>query len=149
MKKVLRAVGVFVVMLIATASAMYLTNAAPAVPPVVAADTDTGKPFVIKLHAQWCVFCMMTKDEWSRIEETYKGRVNLVVFDFTTDEKSTASRAEAKRLGLETFFEEFEGVTGTIVVLDGRTKQVAAEINGNRDFAEYGGAIDAALLASR
>jgi hypothetical protein len=71
--------------------------------------------------------------------------VNLVVLDFTTDANTEASRAEATRLGLETFFEEYAGATGTIVVLDGRTREVTASINGSRDFATYRAAIDAAL----
>ena len=148
LKKALYSLAVIALVLVATASGMYVTNRAPVVPPL-AGDAPTFKPFVIKLHARWCVFCMMTKDEWSRIEETYRGRVNLVVFDFTSDETTAASRAEAVRLGLETFFEEFAGVTGSVVVLDGPTKRVTAEINGNRDFAEYRTAIDAAFLASR
>jgi thiol-disulfide isomerase/thioredoxin len=149
LKKSIRPLAIVALALVATIAALYVGNRAPVVPTLAAADTDAGKPLVIKLHAQWCAFCLMTKDEWSRIEETYKGRVNFVVFDFTTDEKAGASRAEARRLGLESFFDEFEGVTGTIAVLDGRTKQVAAELHGSRDFEEYRAAIDAAVLASR
>jgi hypothetical protein len=59
----------------------------------------------------------------------------------TTD----ASRAEARRLGLEPFFDEYAGATGIIVVLDGATRAVTASIKGSRDFAEYRAAIDAAL----
>ena len=38
--------------------------------------------------------------------------------------------------------------TGTIVVLDGRTKEIVAWINGSRDFTEYRAAIDAAIAAA-
>jgi len=92
---------------------------------------------------------MVTKGVWSEIEKTYAGRVNLVVLDFTTDAKADASRAEATRLGLTKFFDEYGGATGTIVVLDGRTKDVTASINGSRDFATYRTAIDAALAGRR
>ena len=105
-----------------------------------------SRPIVVKLHAQWCVYCRVTKGAWRQApEETYRGRVHLLVLDFTNDTTTQASRAEAARLGFETFFDEFEGVTGTIVVLDPRTKAVSAEINGSRDFSEYRDAIDAAL----
>jgi hypothetical protein len=87
----------------------------------------------------------VTKGVWSQIEETYSGRANLVVLDFTTDADTAASRAEAARLGLGTFFDEYAGATGTVVVLDGRTREVTASIGGSRDFAEYRAAIDAAL----
>ena len=126
---------------------LYLTNRAPTVPPVPAAEiANPTRPYVVKLHAQWCSLCIVTKGVWGQIEETYAGRVNLVVLDFTNDANTNASRIEAKRLGLESFFEEYGGATGTIVVLSA-TKQVTAEIKGSRDFAEYRTAIDATLAA--
>jgi hypothetical protein len=88
---------------------------------------------------------MVTKGVWSQIEETYSTRANLVVLDFTNQANTDASRAEAKRLGLETVLDEYFGATGTIVVLDGRTKEVTASITGSRDFVEYRAAIDATL----
>lgn len=74
--------------------------------------------------------------------------MNLVVLDFTTEAKAEASKAEATRLGLTKFFDEYGGATGTIVVLDGRTKDVTASINGDRDFTVYRTAIDAALTGA-
>lgn len=124
---------------------LYVGNRAPSVPPVATAEAATGKPYVVKLHAQWCAVCMVTKGVWSQIEKAYAQRVNLVVLDFTTDANAEASRAEATRLGLTKFFDEYGGATGSIVVLDGRTKDVTASINGSRDFADYRTAIDAAL----
>lgn len=125
---------------------LYATNRAPAVPPISEAEsTNSGRPYVVKLHAQWCPLCMVTRDEWHKIAETYAGRVNLVVLDFTNQASTDASRVEARRLGLDGFFDEYEGETGTVVILDGRTKKVTASIHGSRDFAEYRAAIDVAL----
>jgi thiol-disulfide isomerase/thioredoxin len=124
----------------------YLGNAAPAVAALSPEEAArNSKPYVIKLHAQWCPVCLMTKDVWSEIEKTYAGRVNLVVFDFTNDENTEASKALASRLGLDRFFEEYAGASGTIAVLDGRTKQVKASIKGSRNFSEYREAIEGAL----
>ena len=139
-----------VVLLLALGFVMYLRNPAPIVPAI---DTDVlaaspAKPMVVKLHAQWCAVCMVTKDIWSQIEKTYAGRVNLVVLDFTTQASTDASRAEAARLGLTKVFDEYEGVTGTILVVDGRTRGVTADIGGRRDFAEYRAAIDAMLAST-
>jgi thiol-disulfide isomerase/thioredoxin len=146
LKKTLLILASVVVLLVAAGFTMYVRNAAPVVPPVSTVDiAQSAKPYVIKLHAQWCAVCMVTKDVWSRIEKTYSGRVHLVVLDFTTDANTEASRAEAARLGLQKFFAEYSGAAGTIVVLDGRTKEVTADINGSRDFALYRAAIDAAL----
>jgi hypothetical protein len=145
-KKLLLAGLSVIVVLAALAAVMYVMNRAPTVPPISAADVaNPAKPYVVKIHAQWCAVCMVTKDVWSEIESAYSGRVNLLVLDLTTEATTAASRAEAGRLGLDRFFDEYGGATGTIVVLDGRTKQVAAAINGSRELAEYRSAIDAAL----
>jgi thiol-disulfide isomerase/thioredoxin len=139
--------GIALVVALGTiASSLYLTNATPQVPAMSAADAAaTNRPWVVKLHARWCPVCMLTKGVWSDIELRYGGRVRLVVFDFTDDETTAASRVEAERLGLTKFFDESGFATGPIVVLDSSTKEIVAWINGSRDFAEYSAAIDAAL----
>jgi thiol-disulfide isomerase/thioredoxin len=144
LRKALLALVVLTALLAGTGYSLYVTNVAPVVAPLSAEQAANGKPYVVKLHAQWCAVCMVTKKVWTEIEQTYAGRVNLLVLDFTTDANTQASRAEASRLGLDKFYEKFGGATGTVVVLDGR-KQVTASINGSRDFAEYRTAIDAAL----
>jgi thiol-disulfide isomerase/thioredoxin len=145
-KKALLGLISLVAVLAAAGYVTYVTNTAPTVPAISAAEAaKTNKPYVVKLHAQWCPKCMMTKDIWSQIEAAYAARVNLLVLDFTSEANTEASRAEAERLGLERFFDEYGGVTGTIVVLDGRTKEVTASIDGSRDFADYRAAIDAIL----
>jgi thiol-disulfide isomerase/thioredoxin len=145
-KKALLALTSLGVVLVVLASILYVTNQAPAVPAISAAEVaNPGRPYVVKLHAQWCPICMVTKGVWSQIEEEYSGRVNLVVLDFTNQADTDASRAEAQRLGLDTFFNEYAGATGTVVVLDGRTKEVTASINGSRDFADYRAAINATI----
>lgn len=146
LKKALLVLLVLTGAVVGAASYLYSRNAAPAVPTVSATDArNPAKPYVVKLHAQWCAVCMITKDVWSEIERTYTGRVNLVVLDFTNQQNTDASRAEAARLGLQKFYDEYSGATGTIVIIDGRTKAVTASINGSRDFAEYRRAIDAVL----
>lgn len=146
LKKAVLVLLVLAAVLVGSAALLYSRNAAPAVPAVTAADAaNPAKPYVVKLHAQWCAVCMITKDVWSEIERTYTGRVNLVVLDFTNQQNTDASRAEAARLGLQKFYEEYSGATGSVVVIDGRTKEVTASIGGSRDFSEYRRAIDAAL----
>jgi thiol-disulfide isomerase/thioredoxin len=148
-KKILLVVAALAVVLVAFACVMYVRNSTPTVPVISSAEAaNPSKPYVVKLHAQWCPVCMLTKAVWSHIEATYSMRVNLVVFDFTNQATTDTSRVEAKRLGLEKFFDEIAGGTGTIAVLDGRTKEVTASIHGGRDFAEYRAAIDAALRAA-
>jgi thiol-disulfide isomerase/thioredoxin len=146
MKKALLVVTSLCAVLIVLGAGLYVSNSAPAVPAISAEEAaTTGKPYVVKLHAQWCPACMVTKGVWSQIEKTYAGRANLVVLDFTNQATTDASKAEATRLGLGRLFDEYAGATGTVVVLDGRTREVTASINGSRDFGEYRAAIDAAL----
>ena len=142
-RKLLLAATLMAVALVGTVAALYAANSPPSVSAVSMADP--GKPFVVKLHARWCPYCLMQKDEWSQIEATYAGRVNFVVLDFTNERATERSRSEAERLNLGSFFDEYSGATGLVVVLDARTKDVLAEVGGNQTFAEYRAAIDAAL----
>ena len=145
-KKALLGVASVSVLLVAIGYVLYARNPAPTVPAVSATEAASArKPYVVKLHAKWCPVCMLTKGVWAHIDATYSTRVNLVVFDVTNQATTDASRADAKRLGLEKFFDENAGWTGTIAVIDGRTKEVTASIHGSRDFAEYREAIDATL----
>jgi hypothetical protein len=149
MRKALAVSLTIVAALIGAGALLYARNATPLVAPIATADAaEAGAPWVVKLHAQWCPVCMLTKGMWSNIEHEYAARVRLAVFDFTNDATTAATRAEAERLGLGEVLEEAGFATGPIVVLDGRTKQVVAWINGSRDFADYREAIDAALAAA-
>ena len=150
LKRILLGTAAIVAALAVVATTLYVRNATPTVPPIATADAVApGAPWVLKLHAQWCPVCMLTKGMWSEIETTYAGRVRLAVFDFTDVETMSASYAEAERLGLAAVFEEVRGSTGSIVVLDGKNREILAWINGSRDFSEYRAAIDAALAAAR
>ena len=139
-----------VVALLAAAAFLYSRNTTPVVPQLATSEAvAAGSPWVVKLHAQWCPVCMLTKDMWSQIEQTYAGRVRLAVFDFTNEKTTAASRAEAERLGLGVVYDEAAFATGSVLVLDGRGQGIVAWLNGSRDFADYRAAIDSALVASR
>ena len=125
---------------------MIALNPAPQVPAVSASEAlDTRRPYVIKLHARWCVVCMMTKDSWATVQEAYAGTVRFAVFDFTTDATAEASRVEAARLGLSAVFEESSGETGSVLILDGASKEVLDAVRGHHPLEVYRKAIDAAL----
>ena len=145
-RKLLAAAAAVAVALGATVAVLYVSNSAPVVPALSAAEAAAStKPFVIKLHARWCPYCMLTKDEWARVEQAYAGRVNFVVLDATNEAAIERSRLQAERLNLRQFFDDYNGATGLMVVLDGRTKEVLAEVGGNAPFEEFQAAIDMAL----
>ena len=92
-KKALLAATSVVVLLMAVASVMYVRNATPIVPAVSSADAgNRNRPYVVKLHAQWCPICMLTKPVWSQVVASYSGRANLVVFDFTNQATTDIDR---------------------------------------------------------
>ena len=145
-RKLLVTTGLIALALVGTVAILYAANGAPGVTPISTAElADSTKPYVVKMHARWCPYCLLQKDEWSRIETAYGGRVNFVVLDFTNERATERSRREAARLNLGRFFDDYAGATGLVVVLDGKTKEVLAEVGGNQTFAEYRAAIDAAL----
>jgi thiol-disulfide isomerase/thioredoxin len=126
--------------------ALLAINGPPDVPAIATAEAaTTTKPFVVKAHARWCHICLTTNAAWEEVERAYAGRVNFVVFDLTTDATFEAGRAEARRLGLEKFFDDNVYGSGMVFVLDGRSKEVTHSIDGSRDFAEYRAAIDDVL----
>ena len=149
MRSVLKLAGLLVLCLGAGIALLVITNQAPVVPAL--SDTEaveTARPYVIKLHAQWCPVCMVAKDEWADLQEAYTGKVRLVVFDFTSDSTAAASRAEATRLGLEAVFDEFFGVTGAVVVVDGRSREIHHVLDGSMEESEYRAAIDGVLAVA-
>jgi thiol-disulfide isomerase/thioredoxin len=148
LRKILIGTGVLIAVLAATGVMLFVGNAAPAVAAVTPAQAaDPGRPFVVKLHAQWCPICLVTKDVWYGLAEEYEGRANLVVFDFTDETSTAASRAEAERLGLAGFFAEYTGMSGAIAVIDGGTRGTRAVLGGKLPPEEYRAAIEASLAA--
>lgn len=140
------AAALVAVSLVGVGSLIVATNQAPDVPEISAADrARSSQPFVVKLHANWCVVCLVTRAEWATIQDAYAGRVRLVVFDFTTAATTEASRTEAVRLGLGPVFDDYRGETGSVLVLNADSKQVRHALRGNLTEGDYRAAIDAEL----
>lgn len=143
--KALKRLAILFVILFALGAVGYALNPPPKVPTLALNDTSAKRPWVVKVHAQWCPVCLFTKGTWSKIESTYGNRVNLVVFDVTSKATTEASRAEAKRLGLEAVFETHSREVGSIHVLDAASKEVRDSIYGRSKFSDCTEAIDEAL----
>jgi thiol-disulfide isomerase/thioredoxin len=112
-RRLLAAAALVTLALMGTVAVLVALNAPPAVPALTATTiAGSPKPYVVKLHAQWCPYCMFTKDEWTQIEQRYGSRVHLLVLDFTSEAATARSRAEAERLNLGQFFDEYAGATG-------------------------------------
>lgn len=147
--RLVKSVAVGLAVTAALAFTLYRANAAPAVARLSDTEIATdARPYIVKLHAQWCPVCLVTTGVWEQVQSDYAARARLVVFDFTNAATTDRSRAEAHRLKLDNVFEEYAGVTGTVLVVDGRTGAVTADLHGDRDFGNYQRAI-APLIAER
>jgi thiol-disulfide isomerase/thioredoxin len=142
--------AVLVLLLAGAGVVMFVLNPPPRVPPVALNEpTAATRPFVVKLHAQWCAVCLLAKPAWAELQTAYAGRVNLVVFDITNKETTEASRAEAKRLGLAEFFEAHSREPGAVYLLDGISKEVKGSVSGARALTEFSVVIDEVLKQTR
>jgi thiol-disulfide isomerase/thioredoxin len=146
LRKSLIAVLVLALSLVAAVGVFYLGNPAPAVAAISTADiADTSRPFIVKLHARWCPVCMLTKDEWAEIEARYADRAKLLVFDSTNSASVARSSIEAERLGLTGLWNEYQGASGLVLVLDGESRETLVSLGGLHTFDEYREAIDAVI----
>ncbi len=102
---------------------------------------DAAKPWVVKIHADWCPTCVRLMPTWERIEAE---RARLVVFDVTDERTSLAAARQAEKLGLTEFFGAFGKRTGTIAVLDPDSARPVKVLKGETDLRAYEQAITAA-----
>jgi thiol-disulfide isomerase/thioredoxin len=107
---------------------------------------STGKPTVVKIHANWCGTCQRIEGTWDQLKATYGDNANFVVFDVTDRESVTKSKAEAEKLGLTGVFDEYKSRTGTIAVVgpDGETVSV---FKGVEDPSRYDEALGQACTS--
>lgn len=132
-------------MLCVVGALLYVTNTTSPLAPIALADVERStKPYVVKIHAQWCSVCQATKGAWEEVVEAYRDKVHLLVLDFTTEATSAAAVAEAKRLGLDAVIDNYHGATGLVVIVDGRTKEMT-DVGGIVSATAYRAAIDAVL----
>ena len=146
LRRILGASSAVVLVVTATAAVLFVSNAPPETAPISREEiVDIGKPYIVKLHAQWCPVCMLTKDEWAQIEAAYADRAKFLVFDSTTQASITNSRLRAEGFGLDAIWDDYVGASGLILVIDGGSHEIIAQIGGVQSFAEYQRAIDAVL----
>jgi hypothetical protein len=149
LRKVFIGIGGVLLAVVALAGTLYAINSPPGVPAVSVAEAAAPtRPYVVKLHAHWCTVCLQTRDEWAQISKTYAGRVNLFVFDSTSESTIARSRNAAARLRLDQILASYAGASGMVLVINPRTLQVEAEVAGIQPFESYRAVIDSALAKS-
>lgn len=118
-------------------------------PSALAGKSDevcTAKPLVVKIHADWCGTCKAMSSVWTRIGDEMGDQARIVELDVSDRVAFGESQTTAEELGIGEFFREYRSRTGTIAVLDCRSFEPVAVMNGERDIAKYREAI---IQASR
>jgi len=105
------------------------------------AEVCSDKPYVVKIHADWCGSCKAMKSVWEQIETDLGDQATTVTLDVSDRVAYTESEAAAERLGISELFQEYRSRTGTVVVLDCNTREPVAIMNGERDLEKYRKAI--------
>ena len=112
------------------------------------AGSMADRPYVVKVHADWCGTCTRLNPVWSQLEASYGDRAELVLLDVTDREAVARSRATAERLGLGDFFAAHRSKTGVIAVLDS-SRQPIVIWKGETELEKYRSVIDEALEDDR
>jgi thiol-disulfide isomerase/thioredoxin len=101
-----------------------------------------GKPVVARIHADWCPACKATQSTIDAIKARYGNNISFVEFDVTDGKRSAAAEADAKRLGLDAFFEAKKTATSTVAVFNPKTGAIVATFYADSNAADYERAID-------
>jgi len=102
---------------------------------------DAARPFVVKIHADWCGICTALIPTWHALDAQLGDGARLVLLDVTDRKAFEASRDEARRLGIEEFFDRYKARTGTIGVLRGDNREKVTVLRGVREPARYEAAV--------
>ena len=104
-----------------------------------------GKPVVVRIHADWCPACKVTQSTIDDLKQAYTGKINFVQFDVTNASTAAAAQAEAKKLGLEKFYDATKAATSTVAVIDPQNGKIFATLYNDGNVQDYKTAIDDAL----
>ncbi len=74
-----------------------LSALAPAVHAEDAAALSDAKPYVVKIHADWCGACKAIAATWERLRIDEGDQATLVTLDVTDRDSFNASKARARR----------------------------------------------------
>lgn len=105
---------------------------------------EGSAPILVKIHADWCGTCRKLNPTWDELKARHGDGVRYVILDVTSRDTLVEATAEAERLGILPVLNAYKARTGTIVIVDGRTKQVVEVLKGQTDPAAYEAAIERA-----
>lgn len=112
---------------------------------VAAADAPATRPMVVKIHADWCGTCAKLNSTWAELEAQWGGSVQFVVLDVTSEETRAAAKEQAARLGLAEVYADHGKKSGTVAIVDGKTRRVLRVLVGETDASRYRSILEYAL----
>ena len=97
---------------------------------------ESGKPMIVKIHADWCGTCTKLDATFEELQVKVGSDTEIVVLDVTDRDAVDASRARAEELGIVAFFNEYKGRTGTVGVFDASGTTIVV-MKGEMDPEKY------------
>lgn len=107
-------------------------------------DAEAERPLLVKIHADWCGTCTKLDSTWQDLQTRYGDAVQFVVLDVTDRSDVQVALLEADRLGIRSVFDHYKSRTGTIVVIDPRTREPVEALKGQTDVERYAEPIERA-----
>lgn len=100
----------------------------------------------VKMYADWCGKCKQLDPKLSNVKPQFEGQPILFTqFDMTNDFTTNQSKKLAGLLGLSNLFQEHEGSTGYMVLLDANTHEVLKILKHNQSEKELKQEIESVL----
>jgi thiol-disulfide isomerase/thioredoxin len=105
------------------------------------------RPFVLVVYADWCPSCQRLKPTLALINDRYRGKIQFVRFDITSEQTAERSKEQAEKLGFGDFYEKNHDRTSLVIILDSSHREVFRTVN-DYDPQHYETVLDQQLLAA-
>ena len=124
------------------AVAVFLT------PGLMVSQPQAKRPLVLVVYADWCPLCQKLKPVLALINDNYKDRIRFVRLDVTSEATAAKARQQARSLGLEPFFDKYQGTTSLVVIQDASGHEIFRAVH-DYDFQHYTTVLDQELRPRR